>query len=322
MKSFFLGRDFELALIDKFSRYFVRHHLSFRPYHQKAAPLELVADGEEVDVQTVLQKAIKNDGATFDVRVDDQIRLTKLDVREKDNIAVFLFRRSDPAAGAQVLENRKTRKLRPVEIGTDEYPAVSAHLFVQLKRQRLPNPTYRALMEEVPGLGRTYMHNVLRNTVREFKYSFRDKKEDKQTHTIVGFDGVPSDTVGSALKGSEIPYVELVRPGQIDGLDTGGLVEPREQRMKLMIRADKPNQVIQTLNQIKDWMVDWSEMRVRLDLPEDRSRLISIARTQDAKDVLFVRSIPVSTKKPLATCTDVVNEELVEKAQELFAKRD
>lgn len=69
-------------------------------------------------------------------------------------------------------------------------------------------------------------------------------------------------------------------------------------------------------------MVDWSEMRVRLDLPEDRSRLISIARTQDAKDVLFVRSIPVSTKKPLATCTDVVNEELVEKAQELFAKRD
>lgn len=167
------------------------------------------------------------------------------------------------------------------------------------------------------------MHNVIRPIVRDFKYTYLEKKDqEKETYTIVGFEGVPSETIESALKGSEVPYVELVRPGVIEGLDTGGKVEAREERMKLMLRVDKPKQIVATLNSIKNWMVDWSEMRVPIDLPEDRSRLIPIARTQDAKDVLFIRSIQVLTKKPMVACTEIINEELVAKAQELFAKKD
>lgn len=312
-----------VALIDKHSRFFVRHHLSFRSRHKRGIPLEFIAEeGDTVDIHSLVQAAISKDKAKFEIRVDDEVRLTKLDVRLKDEIAIFLFRRSDPGAAAQVLENRKTKKLRPVQIGDDEYPAISAHLFVQLKKQRLSNPTYRALLEEVPGLGRTYMHHVLNGIARDFKYEFEEKKKTHETYTLVGFDGVPSDTLGSALKGSEVPYVELVRPGHIPGLDTGGRVEAREERMKLMIRADKPGQVMEAINAIKDWMVEWSEMRVRLDLPEDRSRLIPITRQQDAKDVLFIRSVQVLAKKALPACTDIINEELVQHAQALFAKKD
>lgn len=79
-----------MALIDKHYRFFVRHFLSFRPHNKKAAPLELVADGEEIDVRTLIQAAIKKDTAKFEVRINDEVRLTKLDVREKDNIAIFL----------------------------------------------------------------------------------------------------------------------------------------------------------------------------------------------------------------------------------------
>lgn len=60
----------------------------------------------------------------------------------------------------------------------------------------------------------------------------------------------------------------------------------------------------------------------RLDLPEDRSRLVPIARTETAKDVLFIRSVQVPTKNEIPSCTEVINEELVEKAQELFAQKD
>lgn len=311
-----------MALIDKHLRFFVRHHISFRPRHKKGQPLEFISDDDTMDARTVIERAIVSDTAIFEIRSDDHVRLTKLDVRPNDEIAIFLFRRSDPLAAAQVLENRKTRKLRPVQIGADEFPAVSAHLFLNLKTQRLPNPTYSALLEEVPGLGRTYMHHVLHNAISEFKYTFKDAKgREKETYSILGFDGVPSEKIEDALKGSEVPYVELVRPGKIPGLDSA-YVEAREQRMKLMIRADTPHKILQALGAIKTWMVDWAEMRVRLDLPEDRSRLISIARTQDAKDVLFIRSIEITTKGELPAATEIINEELVSKAKAIFKSKN
>lgn len=304
-----------MALIDKHHRFFVRHNISFRPRNKRAPALEFLTDGDKVDVRTLINKAIADDRAKLEIRKDDEVRLTKLDVRS--DVAIFLFRRCDPLAAAPVLENIKTRKLRAVRMGQDEFPAVSAHLFVNLKMRRNPFPTYSALMEEVPGLGRTYMHHVLHNVISDYRYSFKDKKKQKETYSLLDFEGVPSEKVEDALKGSEVPYVELIRPGHIPGLDNA-YVQPREQRMKLMIRADTPNKIMKAINDIKDWMVEWSEMRVRLDLPEDRSRLIPIARTQDAKDILFIRSIEVTTRGELPAATDTINEELVSKARAIF----
>jgi hypothetical protein len=56
-----------------------------------------------------------------------------------------------------------------------------------------------------------------------------------------------------------------------------------------------------------------------MDMPENRSRMVSLAREADAADILFVRSVPIDVKRPLDACTDTINEELVAKAQELFA---
>jgi hypothetical protein len=316
-----------MALINKNYRYYVRHHVSLRARHVKGEPLEFIRDDDEMDVRTLIDDAIKKDKAKLELSHDDEVRLTMLDVRKKDNIAIFLFRRSDPQAATQVLEHRKTRKLRAIQAEADEYPAVSAHLFLSLdKEAKAPYPTYRALVEEVPGLSKTFMQQLLYNIVKSFRYTVsgkRGQKDLQETYSIVDFAGVPSDTLGSALKGAKVPFVDLIKPGQIPGLDSS-IVSPREQRMRLILKVDTKDKIMNTLNKIQDWHTkkDWAEMRVRIDLPEDRSRIIPIARTQDAKDVLFIRSEQVTTKKDIPMCSEKIHEELVDRAVELFKKKN
>jgi hypothetical protein len=91
--------------------------------------------------------------------------------------------------------------------------------------------------------------------------------------------------------------------------------------MKVILRA-KPEQTLGILNRPIPWAKksDWKDVLVRIDMPEKRSRVVSIARDADAADVLFVRSEQVEVKNDLAPCTENINEELVAKATELFTR--
>jgi hypothetical protein len=185
------------------------------------------------------------------------------------------------------------------------------------------HPTYQAILEEVPGLSRTYVHTLLHDIVKDVRYEYTDKRgERKETYTLVEFHGQKSEKIGGALKGQSIvPSVTLIRPGNVKGLDVEGLVVPREQRMKLMIRA-KPAQTLGILKKIQAWMKDhdWPKLLVEMHMPEERTRLVHLAREQDAADILFIRSVPIDVKTPLEACTDAINEELVAEAQALFAE--
>jgi hypothetical protein len=114
--------------------------------------------------------------------------------------------------------------------------------------------------------------------------------------------------------------VTLVRPGSVTGLDVEGLVVPREQRMKLLIRAT-PEHTLGVIEKIQSWMKkhEWAKLLVEVSMPENRTRMVALAREADAADVLFVRSVPIDVPTRLEACTDVINEELVSKALELFA---
>ena len=203
--------------------------------------------------------------------------------------------------------------------------AVSSHLFIELSSvENAIHPTYRVVVEEVPGLGRTYINHIIAELLRNTKYDYTDHRGDvKETYTVVDFHGIKSATLGGVLSGSAFPYVELVRPGTVEGLDSEGLAVPREQRMKLMLRST-PEQTVALLDKIKNWAYghEWSDVLVRVDLPENRSRVVALAREVDAADVLFVRSQEINVTQALEVCTDTINEELAGKAKEMFADGD
>jgi hypothetical protein len=312
-------------LLQPRSRFFLRHELRFRAAYKHGLPLPFHAVGKHLDVQSVLQTAIKAGKADLVLKSKDIVRLTTLDLRLKAKLAILLFRRSDPDAATPIFENEKTRALRRSDKKPDEAVALSAHLFVRLGDvPDAAHPTYKAILEEVPGLSRTYIQALMANLLRDSPYEYTDKRgESKETHSVVDFHGLKSEKVGGALKNSTIPYVTLVRPGSVAGLDTEGMVVPKDERLKLEIRA-KPENTLKILNRIKAWAPTrhWKDVLVEVDMPENRKRLVSIAREADAADILFVRSVPIDVQNDLDPCTDKINEELVSKAQALFAADD
>jgi hypothetical protein len=310
------------VLLNPHLRFFLRHQLQFRSYRNHGVPLPFRSETDTVDVETVLSAAIDADTAQMTLQNRDVVRLTKMDVRPQDDIAVLLFRRTDPDASTPIVENLSTHVLRLLDKHEADAMAVSSHLFIALPEiHNAVHPTYRAILEEVPGLGRTYVNHIIADLLRDTKYDYTDHRGNvKETYTVIDFHGIKSETIGNAMHGAAVPYVELVRPGAISGLDAEGLVVPRQQRMKLMLRST-PSQTLPLLGQIKDWAFgnDWSDVLVRVDLPENRSRIVTLAREADAADVLFVRSQEINVAEALEVCTDTINEELVAKAQEVFA---
>jgi hypothetical protein len=300
-------------LLAPFSRFFLRHELRFRTPYGHGVPLPFRSK-DHLDVEDVLQSAITESRAHLVLSNNDIVRLTTLDVRPRQNIAIFLFRRSDPDAATPIFEHSKTRRLRQSDKGPDEAIAVSSHLFVHLGAiTDATHPTYSAILEEVPGLSRSYVQALFHDVVKDKKYLYTDRRgEEQETYTLVEFHGLKSEKVSGALSGdSVVPSVTLVRPGNVTGLDTEGMVVPREERMKLIIKA-KPEQTLGLIKKIQAWMKvhDWPKFLIEMEMPENRRRLVGLAREADAADILFVRSVPVEVKTRLAACTDVINEEL------------
>lgn len=307
-------------LLSSNSRYFLRHEVAFKPYRDKGAGLSLISDDGTVDVLSVLQDALKADQATFVINKHDVVRLTAIEHLPKQEMVVLLFRRSDPDLAAPVFENRKTRALRLSDKGEDDAEAVSAHLFLSTRPAFTPNPTYRAILEEVPGLGRTYVQAIMKQVLRDRPYEYEDDRgQAKNTYSVVVFGGVPSETLGQAIRRGGIKYIELVRAPRLDGLDTAGLVAHAE-RLKLSVKeSDRGN--LDIIRRVRGWANahEWRDLRVQIATGDDRTRVVEVAREADAADVLFVKSeLMTDIKPPLLQCTEKVHNTLSLRAADVL----
>jgi len=225
-------------LLDRHCRFVLRHQLRFRPERNHGVPLSFQAQHGAPDVEHALRDAMEAGRAQLVLRNQDVVALTAIDVRPAQRVAVLLFRRSDPNAATPIFEHQPTRRIRRADKADDEAVAVSAHLFVNLDGIEGGHPTYRAIMEEVPGLGRSYVHHLIADILRDTTYLYTDRRgEQKETYTVLDFHGIKSDKIGDVMARSTIPFVQLVRPGKLEGFDTEGMVVPRDDKMTLSIRA-------------------------------------------------------------------------------------
>lgn len=305
-------------LLSTHERFFLHCELNLGTFRNQGLPLKLVAEGDEADVVTVLEKAWKANKAKVQLGIKDIVRITEIKRYPKDDMIVLLFRRGDPNAAAQIYED-KEGNLRRSDKGDEDQVTVSCHLFIHTK------PTgdrrYKAILEEVPSLGRSYVQQIFSSILSRFKYTWANAKNvEKETYTNARLDGLKGEKLGDGRGTFE--YIELYREAHPDGLDMPS-IEPKQEIMKLKIKAGTAN-VIDKIMEVKDWALgkNWTDIRVRVNMPEGRSRIVQIGREADAADVLFVRSVPVSVKNSLEVCTSVVVDELRLHAKEQFARAD
>ncbi|MCJ2078703.1 hypothetical protein MKK68_24175 [Methylobacterium sp. E-016] len=309
-------------IVEPKSRFFQQYDLHLWASRNQGEPLKFKEDDDTLDVLSLLQSAIGKDVGKINVGVKDECKITRVNLSADKKYAAILFQRSSPDASTPFFSSRKTGKLKKADRDVDEDIAVSAHLFVDMEHIALRKGRYRAIVEEVPSLGKSYIQTIFHKILKSQEYSFNDRNgNEKTTFTACKLDGYKSQSLSDALKKGTVPYVELVRTPTVEGLDSESF-QPKEQKQKIMLRVGGAS-VIEKLKTVKAWAVGqgWSEVRVQVRLPDGRARVVPVGRDDDAAAVLFVRAEQVYVEKELDVCCENVSPQLLEKAVAMFAKK-
>lgn len=307
-------------MLEKRERYFIRHHLVLRAKRNQGAQLPLTGDGSDLTALHVLQVAADKKTAKHELAGGDTVRISKVVHRPADNLIIVLFRRRNPNAATQVFEDAEKESIRPAERGPKDDPAVSAHLFIDTRGTTADGATgYRSIMEEVQGLGSSYMKLLLDETVRAQEYDYVDSRSQPgKTSTKIDFFGVKSDNLSKTVTKNGFDFIELVKSPDLQGLDTEGL-KVRPERLRIYPKR-RGGGAAGLMGRVVDWAKSngWDDVSVQVRV-EDKTKVVKIGRDADAATTLFVKADLVRVSKDLPACSDVVNEELVREALKMFA---
>ncbi|WP_138983939.1 hypothetical protein [Sphingomonas elodea] len=298
---------------------FVRHYqFAFTPRKPSAPPLPLIAPEGQFSIFDALKNAADSNKA-LDVRPNgDIIELMSIDIHKKTGAVVALLHRASPNA-ADPMYRRKARegvKLRKVKREEGEEPSVSAHLII------LPDPikenVYNAILEEIPGMSMSLVKPVLAKPLRDYNYLYEDKrKREDSTHIILKPQGVKSESVTNALKTGNFGYIILSRPAEAAFIDAEDVFEPVDEKMKIKVKGRiDPDTWMGMIGGLARRARDagWDDFQIDIELDDDRMRRVPIARGEEAKEVLFIRSSEINLDTELEVCSNAVVDEFVEKA--------
>lgn len=304
--------------LEKYHR-FVRHYrFSFNPRKRNGVALPLFDAAGGPSVFEILSAAVGNNKA-LDVRPNgDIIEMMSIEFHKPSGAIVALLHRASPNA-ADPMYRRKARRgydLRKVERAADEEQSVSAHLIIL--PAAVGENSYDAILEEIPGLSMSLIQPVIGKPLRDASYTYQDSKgHDQTTYATFKPQGVKSETVTNALKTGHFGYIVLSRPAEAKFIDSEDIFEPIDEKMKIKVKGKvEPAAWMDMIGSLamRARESGWPDFQIDIELDDERMRRIPIARGQEAKEILFIRSAEVNVKDPLEVCSNIVVDEFVKNA--------
>lgn len=312
-------------ILGKFSRFIKRYNLALSPRHKAAARLNIVDKQGQPSILRALHRAIQQDKAATKTAAGDTVELLKAIHDEKRDAIVLLFHRVSPHAPDPMYRRKSPKRevtVRKSNKAIDEDQSLSAHFLISTKSFALGQ--YKSALEEVPGISIAAVQSIISEALRNYTYDFKNSKgESQESYMMIKSSGVKSETLDGALRKGSVNFLTLIKPGDNGIVDSEGIFQPVDQRMKIKITdtpIDKP-----FLEKLDDFVKrariqGWQQFDVDLHLDDDRHRTIKIERDQDAKDILFVRAEEVMVKNELPLCTTELIDEVVAHAAAVMAK--
>ena len=228
--------------------------LELRPRRGQGAALELIGSDDLPSFLTLVDTAIGTERAVHEIREGDRIRLEKRHLPASADILTLIFSRGNINVSDPQFQNIDTNKVWSAKKTERDAAIRSCHLFIRVEKiNSRQHPTYKALLEEVPGLGRTYIQSLLNSITAAYEYDYDPGHGDpKQTATQTQLLAVKNKSVGDGKDGATIDTIELVREPETDGLDPT-LIEAKPEVLPLRVKAGaSPKKVMEAVrNYIK-----------------------------------------------------------------------
>ena len=311
-------------LLEKFSRFFRRYDLHLHPRHKAAVFLPMIAAVREYSIVDAIKTGWEAGKSAALQSNGDTVEIVDLEVREDQGVVVILFHRSSPDAADPMYRKREKKKisLRQADKDQDEEQSVSAHFIVEIAPKT--QGTFRAALEEIPGISLAVVQAIIAPILRDYSYEFSDKKgKDIDTYSVLKVEGIKSESLVEALKTQTLNYITLTRTVMLDAPDGEGIIEPMNEKMRYRVIGNPadPNWTERLEGFVKRARGQgWEDVCLDISLDDQRHRTVKIDRDQEAKEILFVRSEQVSVATELKPCTATILDEMVIKGIGVIAK--
>lgn len=305
-------------MLDMWERWIQFHELNLKREPEEAPQIELKTmiplltqrwkNGECV-------KLINNETAAF--------RIQDLKTYPKKNATALLIQYTDQNVTDPVFSHLETGKLRTEPKLEGEGVAVSAHIVLSHKPMNGSLESYRLLLEEVPGVGRSRIAPFLKS---EFKaackgiFDFTDEETGKQKKFLPSIEvlGDLSAQLSDDLdQGSILQGIELIKHTRGKaGLDEENFFVEVSRHIKITPVLDAPAGFLGILEKIKDKAKadGYDDIKVRYKHPQGKQKTATMGATkEDIADTLIVRDELVKSDEVLGQCMEKISDSFVNK---------
>ena len=250
----------------------------------------------------------------------------------------MLFDLTDPNASIASNRNIVSRQLRHFETEEDEGRAQSAHLLLKLDPDKKDGVTFRAVLEQSQGLGRSRVTPHLQRTIKSIFKDLNLKVQNADGVPVrvmptVSLTPVRDERLGDADDSAEIASLVLI-DNQIDStsFDAPPGTKPKSRTYRL--KAEKPaaQSVADFLSGLRPWAkangfkrfdVQWRPTaKARTSAagaaPERPARAKIDIDNDDFAETLFATKRFIKLDHPMSDCVEELRDEMVIKMHQLI----
>jgi hypothetical protein len=290
-----------------------------KPHHENVdqpIPLDgILRSVEDANALSEYVKLVENEQAA--------IRLKDINVDLDQDKAILLVTYADKRGADPVFANLEKGTLRSEPKLDGEGVAISAHIAFSLKKSE--NGLYAAVLEDVPGIGRTLLDPFLRSAFKTSStYQFKNPNGNMQkTWPVPTLVLKQSEKLVKSLEsGGYITEVEVTKFSAVGGFDKIESISEKQTTTVMKIDGRPTGErALEILNSVKSLAKQkgYLDMRVRwINTGKERKQVKLGTARADAGDVLYGRIERVQLSNALPQCSSQINRELKKKIYSLL----
>lgn len=252
------------------------------------------------------------------------IRIIDVEYKRSDKVVVLLLQYADTNVTDPAFSDLKTGKLRVEPKLAGEGVAVSAHVAITLTPHDRLKKSYRFLLEEVPGLGRSTVSPFIRSELKEISkdlFEFKDADENNKTKKYLPAAeilGTPTQKLTEELEdGCILQGIELVQFTHSKPLiDEEGFYTEASRHIKLVPHKSGVSSIIDAVKQA--WGLarreGFNNVKLRYKHPQGKQKTATMgSQIGDIEDALVVKCEAIRSDEVLAQCSEKIVRSVADK---------
>lgn len=299
-------------------RFFRRYEITIKSNPNVSLILNLLpTEDKSFSLYQILKE--KSEIKNIDI-VYNNTKIKLLELRNKDNkFLILFFHRCLLDDSMPMLTTDERIPPKSIEKKPEEKITTSGHIIIANNNK---DNKYVAILEEIEGLPMSQLCNLINEELKNYDFQISDQngKEIKITYSIEA-TGYLSKNLETSLKEGTINQISLVKLAQLpSGLVDGDLneyFEPKEEILTVKIKKRRMDAKT-LLKKAKEFFEGYKSkgyerLKFKLTGSNKRSTTIALTREEEAKEKLFVFSDEVDFDSALPSCTESINETIINK---------